>query len=209
MKKSARVVPAFILCVIGWPIVARTSAPAPVALRAAIDWGISGDPQPYLLRHAQGVGTNDVVVGAVYTPFLRVALAAHAAWADGHELTPAEIRPTLTEPVLDIAIRWYAIRCPVEEPPRAPTVLVVPKDTPFVRNLAGAPPSTVRPVTYLQSFGGQLPYSDVAVVISYPLKVLRGDVDFVVFKSGVLEDGRQGDCVERGRIPLSELSAWR
>ena len=42
----------------------------------AIEWGMNGDPAPYLLHHAGPPGrVNPVIVGAVYTPFLRVALA--------------------------------------------------------------------------------------------------------------------------------------
>ena len=49
-------------------------------IEAAIEWGVSGEAAPYLLHHAQTPGTtNDVVVGVVYTPFVRVALASKAA----------------------------------------------------------------------------------------------------------------------------------
>src|SRR6476620_12231448 len=77
-------------------------------LEDAIRWGESGAAGPYLLHHAQNAATtNDVVVGAVYTPFVRVALAAKAAWATGERLQPETIPATLVEPVVYIAFRWY------------------------------------------------------------------------------------------------------
>jgi hypothetical protein len=76
----------------------QTAALDPAAIQAAIDFGISKEPQPYLLRHAQGEGTNDVVVAAVYTPFLRVASAARAVWDDGNGLMPEEVPAWLTAP---------------------------------------------------------------------------------------------------------------
>ena len=46
----------------------------------AIEWGISGDPQPYPLRFIERPGrVNPLVIGRIYTPFVRVALAAQAA----------------------------------------------------------------------------------------------------------------------------------
>ena len=59
----------------------------------AIAWGMRdapNDPAPYLLHHLRAAPerVNPVVVGAVYTPFLRVALAAKAARTDGRPFTP-------------------------------------------------------------------------------------------------------------------------
>ncbi len=48
----------------------------PKDINEAIQWGLTGDPSPYLLHHEDGQpgsGVNSVIVGATYTPFLRVA----------------------------------------------------------------------------------------------------------------------------------------
>src|SRR5207249_1674417 len=74
----------------------------------AIAWGVDGDPTPYLLHHTGHPGkVNPVIVGAIYTPFLRVALAAKAARIEGRTFSPSDLTPKLVEPVIYVAFRWY------------------------------------------------------------------------------------------------------
>src|SRR5215475_3061070 len=74
----------------------------------AIEWGMNGDPAPYPLHHAGPPGkVNPVIVGAVYTPFLRVALAANVARRAGRTFTQTDVSQSLIEPVAYVAFRWY------------------------------------------------------------------------------------------------------
>lgn len=76
------------------------------AMEQAIAFGATHEPRPYLLRHG-GREDNPVVVGAVYTPFLRVAFLSYAATQRGEKLEPADVDPAVTEPLAYIAFRWY------------------------------------------------------------------------------------------------------
>jgi hypothetical protein len=93
------------------PLVAQPSSTlTPKDIHEAIEWGLTGDPSPYLLHHQDGRtgnGVNSVIVGAVYTPFLRVALAAKAARDKREDFTPADVKAAWIEPVVYVAFRWY------------------------------------------------------------------------------------------------------
>jgi hypothetical protein len=111
--------PRLICWALAYPICAALSATAlsaqPVGklthedIDAAIKWGTQGSPAPYLLHHRRSdpAKANPVVVGAVYTPFLRVALAARAAHQRGHSFAVSDVPSSLIEPVAYVAVRWY------------------------------------------------------------------------------------------------------
>jgi hypothetical protein len=50
---------------------------------------------------------RSVIVGAVYTPFIRMAMRAKAAWQQGRELSVDEVPADDREPTAVIALRWY------------------------------------------------------------------------------------------------------
>ena len=191
-------------------VVAETTL-SRAAIQEAIDYGLKGEPEAYLLRHVRdrSGGTNDVVVGAVFTPFLRVALTAHHARERGRVITPDDISDWLVAPVIYVAVRWYVgEQCEFAMP--EPIVSVVPRKTAVASPMSqamidGRPLEVSRGASLLRRFGVELPYDDIAVVVTFPLDVLRQDVDFVVMKYGPGE----GACIERGRIPTTELSSWR
>src|SRR5579871_1092548 len=69
----------------------------PRDINEAIEWGLNGDPVPYLLHHLGEPGrVNPVIVGAVYTPFLRVALAAKAASQAGRSFAERDVSQVLS-----------------------------------------------------------------------------------------------------------------
>ena len=75
---------------------------------AAIRLGETGQPAPYLLHNKQREDTvNNGVMAVVYTPFIRIALAAKVAWDSGRHLERDNIPSELAEPVVYIAFRWY------------------------------------------------------------------------------------------------------
>src|SRR4051794_29792606 len=81
------------------PVSGQERTLTPSEVDDAIRWGDTGDPSAYVLHHAQNEGTtSDVVVGLVYTPFVRVALAAKAAHDRGERLDREDLPQTLVEP---------------------------------------------------------------------------------------------------------------
>jgi hypothetical protein len=92
-----------------WPSLGQPAALTPASLDDATAWGVLGDPEPYPLRswgRPGVVGPN--VLGAIYTPFLRVALASKAARLTGRPFDFSDVRPAWLEPVVYVAFRWYA-----------------------------------------------------------------------------------------------------
>ncbi|HEV8397633.1 MAG TPA: hypothetical protein VGQ37_25295 [Vicinamibacterales bacterium] len=192
------------------------------AIEEAIVFGATHDPQPYLLRHA-GREDNTVVVGAVYTPFLRVAFLSHAAAARGEHLEAADVNPVLTEPLAYIAFRWYGRD--VVDPSRAeefaalrPRVAMLRTPPPSVER-AGVPFSTVRggvpPVWWkpakelLETFGATLPYDDVAFVAAYPLESLTPLRTFVMYKAIYTEEIPEVVSLRFGVVRAADAAGWR
>ena len=201
------------------------SAATTPSVEEAIEWGLSGDPSPYLLRHAGGVTPNPVIVGAIYTPYLRVALAAKAARAAARAFTINDVGPELTEPVIYVAFRWYC--CDVDRPDassfnpfepfdyqiaRVPRTSHVPT---HVELRSALPPLWIRrDVSLLAGFGGQLPFDDVVLVAAYPIDALTIDYDFVIYRERSTTEGstRQRSLIRGlriGRILRDELARWR
>ncbi len=191
----------------------------------AIEWGLSGDPSPYLLRHAGGVAPNPVIVGAIYTPYLRVALAAKAARAAGQAFTINDVSPELTEPTIYVAFRWYC--CDHDRPDassfnpfepfdyqiaRVPQTSHLPTDGEL---RSAVPPLWIRrDVSLLAGFGGRLPFDDVVLVAAYPVDALTADYDFVIYRQRPTSDSSTGQRslgreIRIGRILRDELARWR
>jgi len=65
------------------PLLAQpVGTPTPEDIEAAITWGTEGRPTAYLLHHRSldPARANPWVVGAVYTPFLRVESCRWELW---------------------------------------------------------------------------------------------------------------------------------
>jgi hypothetical protein len=189
------------------PVRAQPIALDARAIEQAIEWGRSEDPEPYRIFHAPGEGRNRNVVGLVYTPYLRVALAARAADEAGLRLDPASLPAWLVAPVVHIAVRWYA-PCELGGVDSRPAVRATTPDA-MLSGVAlgrgGTPPINELESAILTQFGGPPPFDDITHVVTYPLDLLRQDVDLLVFN----RDNPDQLCVERGRFLRSSTETWR
>lgn len=185
---------------------AQPTALDSVLIQQAIDWGRSEEPAPYRIFHAPGEGRNPHVVGLVYTPFLRVALAARAAQEAGHALDASSLPAWLVAPMVHIAVRWYT-DCELTGDAIGPAVEVVSSDAKLslVRGPGGIPPTSVLAPQVLAQFRQDLPFTDITHVVAYPIDLLRQDVDLMVFNRG----NPDRLCVERGRILRTSTATWR
>lgn len=183
----------------------------------AIEWGTNGDPAPYLLHHRSPdpATINPVVVGLVYTPFVRVALAARAAREAGHTFASSDIAPSVLEPIVHVAFRWYC--CAAPDPatfdPRNPAdhKIAVPGERVSVGLRVMATPVWVtRDLSLLKVFGGELPYSDVVLVAGYAIAAFASAGDFVIYREGPAPSF-PGEWAGReiGRVTAKELARWR
>jgi hypothetical protein len=203
-RAKALVLKAVVLAMAATPSLAQPEALSLTEIEAAIKWGIDGEPGPYLIHHAQGPqGINRVVVGAVYTPFVRVALAARALFEQGKTLTAAEVPNGLVLPEAWVAVRWYIDHCPL-----ATTWPVVEAVQPNVllagrRGPSGLQPTRTADRDVLIRLGGH-PFPDISHVVTYPLDVVRQDLDLIVSNRG-----GEPLCFERGRIIGAVSRAWR
>jgi hypothetical protein len=205
-------------------VLARSSDTlTPKDIDEAIEWGMKGDPSPYLLHHAgQPTKMNPAIVGAIYTPFLRVALAAKAAREARRSFTARDVPPSLVEPVAYVALRWYCCdrdhgTDPANFDPSTPFdyKIVVPGARVLRANsslqVTASPLWVRRDVSLLASFGGDLPYRDVVLVAAYPMSVLSAPCDFVIYREFPSRNLPQGRDTELrvGRVAPEDVSRWR
>ena len=179
---------------------------------AAIALGERAEPRPYLLRH-QGRPENPVVVGAVYTPFLRVALLSRAARDRGERLDPASIEASVDEPLVYVAFRWYccdndSTGALAAAEPQVLMLPVAPRAPQYVnfmnRRGAAQPVWTRKGSAVLESFGAQPPYDDIVLVAAFPSGVLEAGRPFVIYK-----DVRTVQSIRTGVVRPDDAAAWR
>ena len=182
-------------------------------VRAAIASGREGEPRSYVLRRVPSASDQTSAsepAGVVYTPFLRIAWAAHARHRSDRPLTVAEVPGWMTAPIVYVVLRTPSVARAGRLGP--PSVAVVPADT--TTCCLEPQPTLIRPLWMTDDpaattrFGATVPFSDLGVIAAYPIEVLRGGLDFVAFYR---VDGPDGpSSVEmRGRIDPSELDDWR
>jgi hypothetical protein len=200
----------------------RANLGQPAALtRASLDdaiaWGVLEDPQPYPLRSWSRPGVvGSGRLGAIYTPFLRVALASKAARLAGRPFDASHVPSAWVEPVVYVAFRWYRVN---EDPatfnPFAYTDqqiagpnLKPPTLDPALRILTD-PLWVSRDLTLLAPFG-ELPYQDIIVIAAYPLSALTSGHDFVIYREW-LEPGHLAPSrhIRAGRVLPEEVRRWR
>jgi hypothetical protein len=198
--------------------VAQSDSLTTAEIEAAIKWGESGNAAPYLLHHAAQPGTtSDVVVGAVYTPFVRVALVAKAAWDGGQHLTREDVPSPLAEPVVLIAFRWYC--CDSDHGDQWNYHPLEPFDykvgTPgqtwnWARAILARPLWVRRDLAMLNALGG-IPYSDVVLLAAYPSSALSQPSDFVIYRDIPNTINPRGPATEAqvGRITTADVQRWR
>jgi hypothetical protein len=221
-------VPAFLACaVLSATLLAQSpDTLTPRDIDEAIKWGMEGDPTPYLLHYEGSPGkVNPVIVGTIYTPFLRVALAANVARSAGRDFASSDVTPSLIEPVIYIAFRWY---CCVDsdhgndlaswDPSRPPVdyKIAVPGDR-VVRShsrlrVTASPLWTSHDTSLLASFGGDLPYRDVVLIASYPMSVLTAGANFIIYREwgpSPTFPAEKNTSMLVGQVTREDLTHWR
>ncbi len=208
------------------PLKAQPTAITDADIDAAIRWGTNptGNAAPYLLHHAQQPGTTSaLVVGVVYTPFVRAALAAKMARDAAHTFSREDVRSEWTEPVVYVAFRWY---CCLDAVHGSTPETWNPFADPFDYRIA-LPGETVGPTTgvsttplwvrrdvsaLLNPFGGAR-YPDVVLVAAYPLSAFSAPTDFVIYRPVHWIPHRPNSQwqqdFEVGRLTQSDVAAWR
>ena len=183
-------------------------------VRDAIAWGQTGEPGWYSLHRVSPTGEQlgeQQLAGVAYTPFLRVAWAAHARRLSGRPLTAGEIPPWMSAPVVYVLLR-SPVAARLNDDLGLPNVAVVPIGTATsglsVQSTLVQPMWVSDNLAVVGRFGAAIPFSDLGVIAAYPVEVLRGDLDFVAYYR--LEGAGASSSVQmRGRFDPSELRKWR
>jgi hypothetical protein len=204
-----------------------TATLSPQDVRAAIAWGNSGEAAPYPLHHRSPdpAKVNPVIVGVIYTPFVRVALAAKQAHDAFRDFGEQDVTPSIVEPLAYVALRWYC--CDPDHGhdlehfhPLVPfdyKVAVAGQDrfTESYLRLDGMqllPPAWVKRAAAMRSrLGGSLPYDDIVLVAAYPMANISAGTDFVIYRDDLTPgvSGFPTRNIRNGRVTAADIAAWK
>ena len=169
------------------------------------------EAQPYELRE-----NGNRVNAAIYTPFVREAMASRAAAARGEELDRSNASGPLADRAVYILLRWgpddeerarhqtggrnVELRAgimPGIYPPEGPRLI--------------EPLWSTRDLSILKQFGAEPPFSDAAIIAAFPREALKPGVfvmAYVKSQEGRLKPGSHS--VVRGAvITEQDLARWR
>lgn len=167
-------------------------------------------PQPYLLRFAKpdADGEQEVVVGAVYTPFLRVAIAAAERAKAQTTLSLPEAEAILNENVFYAALRWHQDLASFGSAP--PQVVAVPRNSGYFSGAVGVAPIWIAPGVRATTILGREPmWDDVGAIAAFPRELFSPNYDFVIFKSTVdPASGMARSQHRRARIARADHGGW-
>lgn len=216
----------------------RTGALGTSEIQAAIDFGLTSKsaPQPYVMRYAapeppnRSTAFGDQVgkgaAAAVYTPFIRIAMAADAARFRGQILTPETVPSALAAAVVHIAVSAAGLGgCSLDQQVPLPTVVFVPNGTSYwfpgsgyrdlTLNAQLLPEKVIHPTNVsagsskLKEFDAPSPPLNVEAVAEFPIDVLRPKLDFLIMKWVDSKFEGPDGCLRRGRIPTADFAKLR
>lgn len=182
-------------------------------IQAAIARGQDGEPESYVLRQIRSAGdrrSTAATAGLVYTPYLRIAWAAHTRQQVGRPLTVDDVPGWMTAPVVYVALRRPETDGGDEL--GVPSLAVLPRGSASCCQLPQ--PTLIRPiwvtpdVAPIVRFGAPLPFTDLGVVAAYPLDALQADLDIVAYHR-IDRPAGPVSLEMRGRIEPDDVSAWR
>jgi hypothetical protein len=190
-------------------ILAQDGSLDSATIQEALELGRRGNPGPYRL-HATTGGLG--VAGAVYTPFVRIALLSRAAHLRGRRLTAAELPAEMTKPIAYIAVQWYCENgdCSLPAPAVPIGVLLTPHSPCYCAPsvpLPGAvmPLWVTRTFSVFEMFGAETPKLAVAVA-AFPMSSIKSGY-WVSSCAGTnptqCDDGRSGP------ITSNDVATWR
>jgi hypothetical protein len=213
-----------IVLIVAWahPVLCRAQASShpEELIQQAIRWGSQGRPAPYQLIWRTGEQEErTTVVGAVYTPFVRVAMWVHEQQkADRASLSVTDIPSELLDPTLMIALRQEPSCCPPVEPgppvqvcavlvPAPSRHMLVCEDALAYSNVEPAQVTTN--LAALRRFDPETADRTSAILV-FPLESIRSGRD-VVYELHRREAGGSSALhfVGFGMIRQSDIAVWR
>lgn len=191
---------------------ARVGSSATDWVEAAIELGSKGAVVPYPLMWPGG----DRVVAHLYTPFLRVAMAASHAASEGQTLTRSGVPLSLLEPV--VYVRFLRLETPESQEAAdagapllfglVPSHQVSPEPHPieplWVRNAASVP------LLGDQHSATGANTTDVfhPIIAAFAIEVVRPGYDFVAYRQWRGADGLKRVGQVRARITQDDVRGW-
>jgi hypothetical protein len=183
----------------------------PELISLALEEARTGQIRPYRLYK----GGHRSADAAVYTPFIRVALAAQLAFRrENAELDPADLPTWITEPVV-----WVVFPPPCL--PGCPPAFIHDDDhrrlgvVGISEDMSNRAMPVARPIRVLQDMTqfarlGVLPFADASVAAAFQPLLFRSG--WTVFALWTFSDSRGsylGGAYSSGLIASADLATWR
>ena len=179
----------------------------PQQISAAIAWGRTTRPEPYDLRSA--FTRTKTPAGHVYTPYLRVALAARFAAERGLDFTVHDVTSEMKEPLVYFAVRDEGAPA-LMAPDIAPSMrLVIPRAEPPAGERVHVSPTwmatTLPEYLHSREAGQHARY----VVAAFPIGLLRAGTRVEVRRVMAKPNGGALIHTIPGSITARDLADWK
>ena len=178
-------------------------------IKSALDFGRQDNPVPYKLPMTLNSSGD---AGAVYTPFVRIAMFSKSSRLQGRRLTAADLPNEVTRPIIYIAVHWYCLNfdCSLPETTVPIGVRLTPRDPCYCAPSVVHPGSILplwvtRNVGVLEAFGAK-PGKLAVAVAAFPVGSIKAGY-WVSSCAGTSPT----DCDDSrgGPITSTDLAGWR
>ena len=179
------------------------------SIQEAVEWGNAGKARPY---HLYSKGFKAEPSMAVYTPFVRVGMAAQEARRRGGSIEVTRLPAWVTEATVHVVVRpphrvdettlkAFPGASSLKDVPIAQIGLSSPQGAIFHNYIA--PISVVRDLSYLDIFGGK-PFDDAAAAAVFePMQMTRGVDVYGWWRN------ENHYYPSHGVLETNEMSTWR
>ncbi len=203
---------AALFCILVTPMASAQSPMSQEEVLKAIALGRYGNPKPY---EATLNGWH-AGAGVVYTPFVRVAMAARLARDTKRPFGLEDVRPWMSSPEVWVALRWYPRDAPgryadlVEQAKaehQRPVVMLGPSGF-GPKQLDGRDPLWSKGPEALAPLG-PLPFEDIIAVAAFPREALVPGHDIVVYYRVPSPTGTIVYPIRVMRLEEGVIGTWR
>lgn len=171
-------------------------------LAAALD----GSARPYELHHIINADqVSPVVLGLVYTPFVRLAMTAAAAIRAGKSFSMVDT--SLGEPATTfVAFRWYGYH---SSELAAYHQFKIAQTLDNTRDISVATPLWTDYGPRMVAGYGPLPYDDIVATVGYPMEAIRSRQAFAIYRDGTVAGRTNAREIRVGRPTAEDARNWR
>ena len=178
-----------------------------IDVRTAMAEGVAGRVQPYALPSV--FPRESTAVGVVLTAYVRVALAARAAWEQGRQLDPSELPAEAMAPTLFVGMYENADTPPSLQDREYRMRLLTPSQHAAARNDEGRPAVSLLKQLPQWLMCDTVRRLHVSAVGVFPRSWIEPDSQIILYRRAVTVSGATTEQGIAGVVSARSLAEWK